>query len=272
MEVDLKASNGDCTESIDPEICQQECSMILEHQVDENTTSEDYSGLLAMKIVNYDGREKRTSILDCVQLSIEYFLGGDADWWPLPPLNHLQSPQQARLCWQYGDCELSIILNKDEEFHFLFDNSDIVATFDISNLSQVQPTDVCKGYDFTRRGEFPIDIQMRVYAETILYGIRYLELGRDKRTVLDGIPKLKAPPGLKREAMMIGWGFHAGQGLCVRKLLGLISFTLAFGLAFVPYWLASIDKLDLQNALAPVSFLATLIGIGLAMLAIAHAG
>lgn len=157
------------------------------------------------------------------------------------------------------------------QFHFLFDDSDVVLAFDFTALSQLQPADICKGYEFTRRMDIPIDIQMRVYAEIILHGIRYPERGRNKRTVLDGIPKLKAPPGLTREAMKIGWGFHAGQGLRMRKLLGFISVILAFGLAFVPYWLASINKLDLQNALAPVSFLATLIGIGVAMLAISHA-
>lgn len=45
---------------------------------------------------------------------------------------------------------------------------------------------------------------------------------------------------------------------------------LAFGIAFVPYWLCAIEKLDLQTALAPASFLATVLGVGLAMLAIAH--
>lgn len=111
---------------------------------------------------------------------------------------------------------------------------------------------------------------MRVYAKIILEGIRCPELGRDKTTVLEGIPKLKAPPGLRKKAMSFGWGFHAGQSLCMRKIFGWIGVLLVFGFSFIPFWLASIDQLDLQNAFAPITFLCTLIGIGLAMLHLAH--
>ncbi|KAJ9142922.1 hypothetical protein NKR23_g6812 [Pleurostoma richardsiae] len=138
------------------------------------------------------------------------------------------------------------------KFHFLFNNSDRVKTFDCSVLGNVNT--LCQGYDFTLHQSVNIDIHMRVIAEILLQGIRSPKLGRGQSTVRDGIPKLKAPPGLKKQALMSGLGFHAGQGPCLRKIISWISAILAFGLAFVPVWLASISSIDLQNAFAPVTF------------------
>lgn len=109
---------------------------------------------------------------------------------------------------------------------------------------------------------------MRIIAEIILYGIRCPSLGRGQRTVLDGIPKLKAPPGLKKQALTPGWGFHAGQGPCLKKIITWVTAVLTFGLSFVPIWLSSISNIDLQNAFAPVTFLATLLGIILAIVVV----
>ena len=111
---------------------------------------------------------------------------------------------------------------------------------------------------------------MRMIAEIILHGIKNPLRGCGSRTVLDGIPKLKAPPGLKKKALSSDWGFHAGQGLCLKKVFSWTSAVLAFGLSFVLIWLCSISNIDLQNAFAPVTFLATLVTIGLAMAAISH--
>lgn len=102
---------------------------------------------------------------------------------------------------------------------------------------------------------------MQIMAQIILEGIRKPELGRGERTVLSGIPKLKTPPGLEKKALISGWGFHAGQGPCSVKIFGWLSTVLTFGLAFIPIWLASINKIDLQNAFAPVTFLVTLLGL-----------
>jgi len=109
---------------------------------------------------------------------------------------------------------------------------------------------------------------MRIIAEIILQGIRYPQLGRGQKTVLDGIPKLKAPPGLKKQAFMSGWGFHATQGPCLKKIISWAAGVSTFGLAFVPIWLSSISSIDLQNAFAPVTFLITLLGLILAMVAV----
>lgn len=109
---------------------------------------------------------------------------------------------------------------------------------------------------------------MRIYAKIILEGIRQPELGRGSRTLLDGIPKLKAPPGLAKKAMNSGWGFHARHGLSVVKMLGWTMVILVLGLGFVPFWLSSIDSLDLQSALAPASFLITVVTLWVAVLAV----
>ncbi|KXX81090.1 hypothetical protein MMYC01_202799 [Madurella mycetomatis] len=139
------------------------------------------------------------------------------------------------------------------KFHFLFNNSDRIKSFDWRTLEN-QPDILCQGYEYTCLCT-EIRIHMQIMAQIILEGIRNPELGRGNRTVLSGIPKLKTPPGLEKKALISGWGFHAGQGPCVVKIFGWLSTILAFGLAFIPIWLASIDKMDLQNAFAPVSFL-----------------
>lgn len=75
---------------------------------------------------------------------------------------------------------------------------------------------------------------MRIMAEIILQGIRHPELGSGERTVLSGIPKLTTPPGLKKEAYISGWGFHAVQGPCLAKIISWFSASVVLGLAFVP--------------------------------------
>lgn len=152
------------------------------------------------------------------------------------------------------------------QFHFLFDNSDKVEAIEFTSLPC--PQDVCSGYEFKCPKRAEIDIQMRIYAKIILEGIRCPELGRGSRTLLDGIPKLKAPPGLAKKAMNAGWGFHAKHGLSVVKMLGWAMVILVLGLGFVPFWLSSIDRLDLQSALAPASFLATIITLWVAIVAV----
>jgi hypothetical protein len=106
------------------------------------------------------------------------------------------------------------------QFHFLFNNSDRVKTFPCAALALALgnnnhhplPTDmICQGYEFTAQHS-EVDIHMQIMAETILQGIRRPGLGRGQRTVLGGIPKLKAPPGLRKQALVSGWGFHAGPG------------------------------------------------------------
>ena len=113
---------------------------------------------------------------------------------------------------------------------------------------------------------------MQIMGEIILQGIRRPKLGRGQRTALDGIPKLRAPPGIKKQALISGWGFHAGQGPCLVKICSWFLVIVALGLAFVPVWLSSINKINLQNAFAPISFMVTFIGVLFAMGCLVQAG
>lgn len=152
------------------------------------------------------------------------------------------------------------------QFHFLFDNSDKVEAIEFNSLPC--PQDVCSGYEFKCPERAEINIQMRIYAKIILEGIRCPELGRGSRTLLDGIPKLKAPPGLAKKALNSGWGFHARHGLSVAKMLGWAVVILVLGLGFVPFWLFSVDSIDVQSALAPASFLVTVVTLLVAILVV----
>ncbi|KAK0707838.1 kinase-like domain-containing protein [Lasiosphaeris hirsuta] len=150
------------------------------------------------------------------------------------------------------------------QFHFLFNNSDRVKAFDYCALKTC-PTDLCcKGYEYTSQHP-EVDIHMQIIAEIILQGIRRPELGHGQRTAVDGVPKLKAPPGIRKQALISGWGFHACQGPSLAKMCSWFMVVVALGLAFVPFWLSSINKIDLQNAFAPVSFLITFVGVLFAM-------
>lgn len=72
------------------------------HRGDKNPISKGGVGLQGIHIVEYDLTKDRISLLDRVRLAVDYVLGGDVDWWPLPPpaVNRLQSPRQTKLCWQ----------------------------------------------------------------------------------------------------------------------------------------------------------------------------
>jgi hypothetical protein len=190
-------------------------------------------------------------------------------------LNHAQGNRLQRFfSWRsYTRVRLS-------QFHFLFDNSDRVKAFPCAALALALgnnnhhplPADIiCQGYEFTAQHS-EVDIHMQIMAETILQGIRQPALGRGQRTVLGGIPKLKAPPGLRKQALVSGWGFHAGQGPCVAKMGGWLSTAVGLGLLFVPVWLASVSKMDLQNAFAPVSFFVTTLGVMVAVACLVREG
>lgn len=77
---------------------------------------------------------------------------------------------------------------------------------------------------------------MRVCAHILLDGIRYPEIGRGSRTLLDGIPKLRTPVGDEKEGMKYGWGFHVTQSLSIPKILSWIVVMNALGLIFVPFF------------------------------------
>lgn len=115
------------------------------------------------------------------------------------------------------------------------------------------------------------DIHLQIIGKTILAGLRNPLLGHKSQYVLRGIPKRPAPPILERRPSEYGWAFHPKQGLCLRRILYWVNGIVALGIAFVPFWLGAIDKLDLQNAFAPVTFLGMLVALWLAIAALGHA-
>lgn len=68
--------------------------------------------------------------------------------------------------------------------------------------------------------------------------------------------------------MNSGWGFHARHGLSVAKMLGCAVVVLVLGLGFVPFWLFSVDSIEVQIALAPASFLVTVVTLLVAILVV----
>ncbi|KAH6623731.1 kinase-like domain-containing protein, partial [Chaetomium tenue] len=155
------------------------------------------------------------------------------------------------------------------QFHFLFDNSDYVKTFSYPTLNNSNQT-ICAGYEFTtphHHNTLPIDVQihMQIIAETILQGLRRPTLGLHQRTVLRGMPKRRAPPGLRKQALASGWAFHAGRGPCVVRMGAWVVSVVGVGLVFVPVWLGRVSEVDLQGALAPGGFLVTVLGVVVAL-------
>lgn len=117
---------------------------------------------------------------------------------------------QRKLSWRLYT---SVVLIK---FHFLWDNSDEVEIDDSSPPSE----SLCRAYQYLPISDVDFEVQMRICAKILLRGIANPELGRDTRQLLDSMPKLLAPPGLDKKQFSSGWGFHARQGPCMRKMMG----------------------------------------------------
>ncbi|KAH8734201.1 hypothetical protein BGZ61DRAFT_585835 [Ilyonectria robusta] len=145
------------------------------------------------------------------------------------------------------------------KFTFLFDNSDLVKAFE--QKADGKTRELCKGYEYFPLPDLEFDEHMQLMAETILQGLQKPELGRHGRAVLDGIPKLRAPPGLHKRQYNSGWGFYTTQGFCLVKILRWVGAILSPGVAFVLVWLSLISAVDLQNAFVPMSFLTSLVAI-----------
>lgn len=161
---------------------------------------------------------------------------------------------------------ITLTINHIQLF-FLFDNSDLVSAI-TAKPSQV----LCPGYEWTEKPySLPRDVHMLIIGEMMLAGLQAPDLGLGTKTVLSGIPKRPAPPALERKALRSIWGFRARQGLSVRRIMYWANGLLVLGLAFVPIWLGVIDKLDLQNAFTPVTFLFALIMLWLSIVALDHA-
>lgn len=104
----------------------------------------------------------------------------------------------------------------------------------ISSLPDLR--DVCAGYEYKCPEGAALDVHMRVYAHILLEGIRFPEIGRGSRTLLDGIPKLRTTVGVEKEAMSYGWGFHVSQSLSIPKILTWVVVIMVLGLIFVPFF------------------------------------
>ncbi|RTE80118.1 hypothetical protein BHE90_005337 [Fusarium euwallaceae] len=148
---------------------------------------------------------------------------------------------------------------KLHKFTFLFDNCDLVTAFE--QKANSKSLEICKGYEYSCVPDLDLDEHMQLMAEIMLQGLQEPERGRNSRAVLDGIPKLQAPPGIRRKQFNSGWGFYTTQGFSLVRILLWASLILSPGVVFVPAWLLSISAIDLQNALAPISFLVGLVAI-----------
>lgn len=123
------------------------------------------------------------------------------------------------------------------QFHSLSDNSNELEAVEFNSLPC--PQQVCRKYKFKYPQQAKTNIQMCFYAEIILQGIRCPELGCGSRTLLDGAPKLKAPPRLEKKTMSAGWGLHDRHSLSMVKMLGWDTAMLIMGLWVVPFWISS---------------------------------
>jgi hypothetical protein len=119
------------------------------------------------------------------------------------------------------------------QFHFPSNGSGQVEPIDTPGPSD--PRDIWGGYELKTPEGAEIDIHMRVYAQILLEGIRYPEIGRGSRTLLDGIPKLRTPVAFEKETMVYGWGFCFRQSLSVPKIMAGAVLVMVLGLMFVPF-------------------------------------
>lgn len=70
---------------------------------------------------------------------------------------------------------------------------------------------------------------------------------------------------LLRQKGVTGWGMYAVQGWSLWKMMAWIAVIITLGLVFVVLWLVLVDSKDLQNALAPVMFLSTMLCFAVAL-------
>ncbi|KAK2599880.1 hypothetical protein N8I77_011600 [Diaporthe amygdali] len=135
------------------------------------------------------------------------------------------------LPWSYHQVKLS-------RFRFPSNGSDQVEATDVTG--PLDPRDILGGYwggyEFKFSGDADINIHMRVYASILLEGLRYPEIGRGSRTLLDGIPKLRKPIAFEKETMIYGWGFYVRQSLSIPKILAWAVTIMVLGFTFLPFF------------------------------------
>ncbi|KAI4217675.1 MAG: hypothetical protein LQ351_000271 [Letrouitia transgressa] len=109
----------------------------------------------------------------------------------------------------------------------------------------------------------PEEVHMMIAATQLIDGLHHPKRrnGGDDRT-LRMIPKRivdQSGPDVEPE----DWGIYARSRFSLWKIMAWIATLTILGLVFVIYWLTTISKTDLQNAVVPYTFFATTIIIGL---------
>ncbi|ETS86484.1 hypothetical protein PFICI_00312 [Pestalotiopsis fici W106-1] len=109
-----------------------------------------------------------------------------------------------------------------------------------------------------------LEAYREMIAEEVLRGIHDTGAGRDETHLTAEIPKKRNPPQLRDVRGTEAYGLHAIQGLSLKRVCWWTGISYSLGMAFVVFWLSFVDKLDLQNAFVPVTFLAAVLVGGLA--------
>ncbi|KAF3009062.1 hypothetical protein E8E14_006884 [Neopestalotiopsis sp. 37M] len=104
-----------------------------------------------------------------------------------------------------------------------------------------------------------LEAYLDMIAEEVLRGIHDPGAGRDEIHLTDEIPNKRNPPQLQEVRGTEAYGLQAMQGLSLRRVCWWTAVSYTLGLAFVVFWLSFVDKLDLQNAFMPVTFLAAML-------------
>ncbi|EQB46658.1 hypothetical protein CGLO_14290 [Colletotrichum gloeosporioides Cg-14] len=149
---------------------------------------------------------------------------------------------------------------QEQAFTILFHGHNLVSVIKQNSSGSAKKV-LCDNYTYPSLIESDLDEHMMAMAETIQQGLKNPDLGLKERSVINGLPKLRSPPGIIREQGKSGCGFHTTQGYCLIKVLFWAGVMFLPGLAFIILWLLKVDALDLQNAFVPITFLAAVIAI-----------
>ncbi|KAF5699322.1 serine threonine kinase [Fusarium mundagurra] len=115
----------------------------------------------------------------------------------------------------------------------------------------------------------PHDVHMRAAGLQMVFGLRDPKKGRGETTIVDMLPKKRNPPPLSKTISEPGWGLHAKMGFSQRRFLAWLCLCIVLGGIFVVFWLAFINKTDLQNAFIPTFLFAALLTVAIGLLQVA---
>ncbi|KAK8076352.1 serine threonine kinase [Apiospora phragmitis] len=104
-------------------------------------------------------------------------------------------------------------------------------------------------------------VQFKCIAEQIVHGLANPSSARDKRTVIQMVPKKLTPPPFERRMGEEGWGIDIKVAFSVTKIPIWLSSRTLLTLGFVTAWLSLIKSTDLTNAFVPTSFLVGIVTV-----------